>query len=285
MNKRAGSPLCHRHHDGDAGHAGPVQTSARATSVLPRSAAVGLFIDAPSGAGGDMLVAALCDVGVPWAVITEAIEALGLTGTHVSLVQVHAGAIAALRFCVEVDESVQTERSYAQIRRLLHAARLSEGTRERSLAVFERLARAEAKVHRSDLDAVHFHEVGAVDSLCDVVAACAALDYLGARLSCSPLPMGKGFVECRHGRLPLPAPATVECLVGLQTYPVDVEEELVTPTAAAFLGALSHQCVAWPRGTIRASGWGCGTRVLPDRPNAVRAVLFEPEHHVVNVGG
>lgn len=224
-----------------------------------------------------MIVAALCDLGVPWAIITDAISALGLSGVELALVPTVAGAIAALRFSVHVDEAQQSERTYAEIRRLVGAAALSDGTKAKSLAVFERLARAEAKVHRTNVDEVHFHEVGAVDSLCDVVAACAALDYLGVRLSCSPLPLGRGFVECRHGKLPLPAPATVECLVGLQTYPVELETELVTPTAAAVFGALSEACVTWPRGTIRASGWGSGTRLLPDRPNVLRAVLFDPE--------
>lgn len=232
-----------------------------------------------------MIVAALCDLGVPWSIVTEAVAALDLEGVELSLVPVHVGAIAALRFDVHVDTARQRERTYAEIRELLANASLSDGTKTKSLAVFERLARAEAKVHRMHVDDVHFHEVGAVDSLCDVVAACAAIDHLGAKLWCSPLPLGRGFVECRHGRLPLPAPATVECLVGLHTYPVDLDVELVTPTAAAVLGALAVQCVRWPRGTLQASGWGSGTRTLPDRPNVVRAVLFEPEHEPAIVGG
>ncbi len=274
MNLLGQKVLLHRHHDHD-GHDGPSQAPL-IQRVVPVSKSAGVFIDTPSGAGGDMIVAALCDLGVPWSIVTSAVAALGIDGVELGLVPVQVGAIAALRFGVYIDEARQSERSYAEIRRLLTSAHLSDGTKAKSLAVFERLARAEAKVHRMAVEEVHFHEVGAVDSLCDVVAACAALDYLGADLSCSPLPIGRGFVECRHGRLPLPAPATIECLVGLRTYAVDLDVELVTPTAAAVLGALSVACVAWPNGTMRASGWGAGTRTLVDRPNVVRAVLFEP---------
>lgn len=271
MIRHSRGALFHRHHEHEMhdGH------SVASHVLPPASTGSSVFLDTPSGAGGDMIVASLCDLGVPWSVVTGAIDALDVEGVELELVPVRVGAIAALRFEVHVDEARQFERSYAQIRQLISTSRLSPGCKRRSLAVFERLARAEAKVHRTGIDDVHFHEVGAVDSLCDVVGACAALDYLGARLSCSPLPVGRGFVECRHGTLPLPAPATVECLVGLQTYPVDLESELVTPTAAALLGALSEVCVRWPSGTLRASGFGAGTRVLPDRPNVVRAVSFD----------
>lgn len=285
MAHAARGPLLHRHQDGHEPHAGPVNRAPFITRNEPAVHARGVFLDTPSGAGGDMIVAALCDLGVPWSIVTSAIDTLGLGGVELSLVPVHSGAIAASRFEVHVDIQRQRERTYAEIRELLANAALSEGTKATSIAVFERLARAEAKVHRMPIDDVHFHEVGAVDSLCDVVAACAALDHLSAKLWCSPLPLGRGFVECRHGRLPLPAPATVECLVGLQTYPVDLDVELVTPTAAAVLGTLAVQCVRWPRGTIHASGWGSGSRTLPDRPNVVRAVLFEPEHEPAIVGG
>lgn len=284
MNHPKRSSLFHRHSD-EHDHVGPNPALNPQRSEVHTTSSAAVFLDMPSGAGGDMIVAALCDLGVPWNVVTSAVAALGIEGVELALVPVQIGAIAALRFCVHVDEALQSERSYEQIRDLLTTAALSPGTKAMSLAVFERLAKAEAKVHRTAVEAVHFHEVGAVDSLCDVVAACAALDHLSARLSSSPLPLGRGFVDCRHGRLPLPAPATIECLVGLQTYPVELEVELVTPTAAAFLGALSVACVPWPKGTMRASGWGAGTRVLADRPNVLRAVLYEPDRSFAIAGG
>lgn len=244
------------------------------TQLAPGSAADAIvYFDAPSGAGGDMVVAALVDLGVPWVVITEAIAALGLDGVELELRRGHSGALTGLRFVVTVDERVQTERSYAQIRHLLGHSRLAPGASQRSLRVFERLAHAEAKAHHVALEAVHFHEVGAVDSIVDIVAACAALDYLGGQVWCSPLPLGRGFTRCQHGVIPLPAPATVECLLGLRTYDSGLDKELVTPTAAALFGALSAGCSGWPSGTLVGAGWGRGSMTLPDRPNLLRVVI------------
>lgn len=235
-----------------------------------------VYFDAPSGAGGDMIVAALLDLGVPWLVITEAVAALGLEGVELEVRRGNSGALSGLRFVVGVDEGVQTERSYAEIRDLVGESALPPGVAERSLRVFERLAHAEAKAHHVAVEAVHFHEVGAVDSIVDIVAASAALDYLGGQVWCSPLPMGRGFTRCQHGVIPLPAPATVECLLGLRTYDAGLDKELVTPTAAAVFGALSSGCGGWPSGTLVGAGWGRGSLVLADRPNLLRAVIVRP---------
>lgn len=242
---------------------------------LPRGAAADgiVYFDAPSGAGGDMIVAALVDLGVPWVVITEVIAALGLAGVIIELRRGHSGALSGLRFAVDVDEARQTQRSYSEIRALVEVSGLASSVRERALRVFERLAQAEAKAHHVAVEAVHFHEVGGVDSIVDIVAASAALDYLGGQVRCSPLPMGRGFTRCQHGVIPLPAPATVECLLGLRTYDAGLDEELVTPTAAAVFGALSVGCGGWPSGTLVGAGWGRGSLVLPDRPNLLRAVI------------
>ena len=249
------------------------------TAPLARGAADGaiVYFDAPSGAGGDMLVASLVDLGTPWPVITQAIDALGLSGVTLELRRGQSGALSGLRFVVGVEErDAGSERSYAQIRGLIEGSRLSPRVAELSSRVFERLARAEARAHAVPLDEVHFHEVGAVDSIVDIVGVCVALDYLGGAVWCSPLPLGRGFVTCRHGVIPLPAPATVECLIGLETYDGGVDKELVTPTAAAVLGALSNGTRGWPRGVIGGVGWGRGSMVLPDRPNLVRAVIVRP---------
>ncbi len=234
-----------------------------------------VYFDAPSGAGGDMIVAALIDLGVPWTIVSDAIGKLGLEGVQLKLLRGYSGAVSGLRFVVEVNESEQTERSYRDIRSLLRTSELSPSLKQKCLLVFDRLARAEARVHHVDVEAVHFHEVGAVDSIVDIVSACAGLDYLGGRLRCSPLPLGRGLATCRHGVIPLPAPATVECLIGLQSYDSGLEHELVTPTAAAVFGALGHSS-GWPSGTIRGVGWGRGTITLPDRPNLLRVVIVDP---------
>lgn len=244
---------------------------------LPAGAANGgvVYFDAPSGAGGDMIVAALVDLGVPWSVVEDAVAALELPGLQLRLARGHSGALSGLRFCVDVEERAQPERSYAEIRTLIERSRLKAPVTRACLAVFERLARAEARVHHVAIDAVHFHEVGALDSIADIVGACAALEHLGGVVQCSPLPLGRGFVSCRHGVIPLPAPATVECLIGLETYDSRLTSELVTPTAAAVLGTWAVSS-GWPAGVVQAIGWGRGTRSLPDRPNVLRAVIVRP---------
>lgn len=234
-----------------------------------------IYFDAPSGAGGDMIVASLIGLGVPWRVIDAAVAGLGLSGVSLRLARGHSGALSGLRFVVDVADAELSERTYREIRELLGRATLPDSVRQKSLAVFHRLALAEAKVHDIDVEAVHFHEVGAVDSIVDIVSACAALDYLGATVRCSPLPLGRGFVQCRHGTIPLPAPAAVECLIGLETYDAGLAYELVTPTAAAIFGTLAASS-PWPAGVVKAVGWGRGTLTLPDRPNLLRAVLVQP---------
>jgi len=233
-----------------------------------------LFLDAPSGIAGDMTIAALLDLGVPLREVLAPVEALGLRGYHVHVERVERSGIAAARFDVHV-EGRQPERTHGSIKAMLRAAAIAPSIKERALLVFERLAQAEATVHRSTIDDVHFHEVGAVDAIVDVVGAAAAIDWIGAEIEVSPLPLGRGFVKARHGILPLPPPATVECLAGLDTYDGGLDFEFVTPTGAAICGALAARSVRWPSLSPIRTGWGAGTAVLPDRPNLLRAVLGE----------
>jgi uncharacterized protein (TIGR00299 family) protein len=233
-----------------------------------------LYFDCFSGVAGDMTVGALIDLGVPLAVVQAAIASLGLAGVAVRVVPAQTGVIGGVRFVVE-QTGHHPERSYADIRALLDAATFSDDVRARAHAIFRRLAEAEAFVHRTPVEAVSFHEVGAVDAIADIVGAAAALSYLGAGLVCSPLPLGHGSITCRHGILPLPAPATVAVLRGLPTYDADVEAELVTPTGASIVAAQAASFQRWPGLTPLAIGWGAGTRQLPDRLNALRVVLGE----------
>ena len=259
---------------------------------LARGAGQGklLYFDCFSGVAGDMTVAALIDLGVPFEVVSDAIASLGIAGVSVQVKPAQTGVIGGVRFVV-VQEGQHPERSYREIVRLLDAAPLEPDTKQRAQAIFRRLAEAEAFVHRTDLDVVTFHEVGAVDAIADVVGAAAALAYLQAELVCAPLPMGHGSVVCRHGVLPLPAPATVACLRGVPTYDAKVEAELVTPTGAAIVGSQAQRFERWPSLEPQAIGWGAGTRQLPDRLNALRVVLGAPPtvaaqageatHHVI----
>lgn len=244
---------------------------------LERGAGTGkiLYFDCFSGVAGDMTVAALIDLGVPLEIVQRAVASLGISGVSVRVVPAQSGVIGGVRYVVE-QQGRHPERGYDEIRRLLAAAQLDDDTRGRAQAIFARLAQAEAFVHRSSLESVTFHEVGAVDALADVVGAAAALSFLGAQLVVAPLPLGHGSVTCRHGVLPLPAPATVACLKGVPTYDAGIEAELVTPTGAAIVASQAVRFERWPSLSPLAIGWGAGTRQLPDRLNALRAVLGEP---------
>ena len=219
-----------------------------------------------------MTIAALVDLGVPLDVVTRAVEALGLEDVSVRVEAALAGAIGATRFHV-LAPGAQAERDYHHIDHLLGAAKLPAEVKALSRAIFRKLGEAEARVHRIPLDQVHFHEVGAVDAIVDIVGAAACLEHLGAEVVCSPLPMGRGFIDSRHGRLPLPAPATLACLAGAPTYDAGIAGELVTPTGAAIVGTVARRFEAWPSLAPERIGWGAGTKVLPDRPNALRVVL------------
>jgi pyridinium-3,5-bisthiocarboxylic acid mononucleotide nickel chelatase len=271
----------HEHGHGDGQHS---HEDARAGDALrfgnprlARGAGVGkvVYFDCFSGVAGDMTVAALVDLGVPFEVVRDAIAAVGLGGVSVAVHPAQTGVIGGVRFAVE-QRGQHPERSYDAIVQLLAASTLDDATQRRAQSIFRRLAEAEAFVHRSHVDAVTFHEVGAVDAIADVVGAAAALAYLQADLVCAPLPMGHGSITCRHGILPLPAPATVACLRGVPTYDAGVEAELVTPTGAAIVASQAVRFERWPSLEPMAIGWGAGTRKLPDRLNALRAVLGTP---------
>jgi pyridinium-3,5-bisthiocarboxylic acid mononucleotide nickel chelatase len=257
----------HDHHDHDHPHP-------ETTPALDRAVGVGktLLLDTCSGVAGDMTVAALVDLGVPFAEIEAAVAALGLPGVRLAIQPVHAGAIGALKFDVLV-EAEQPERSHREIDAMLEHAPLEPPVADLARRIFRRLAEAEARVHRVPIGDVHFHEVGAVDAIADVVGAAAGFAYLGATVLCTPLPMGRGTVSTRHGEIPLPAPATVECLCGCPTYDAGIDGELVTPTGAAIVATVASGFGRWPSFAPERVGWGAGSRTWPDRPNALRAVL------------
>lgn len=244
---------------------------------LAHGAGVGktLHFDCFSGLAGDMIVGALLDLGVPRDAVQRALSTLPLAGYSVGAVDKVMSSIAATKFVVDV-ESDQPYRTYRDIRSMLEQSSLADGIKRRALATFRVLAIAEGKIHRIAADDVHFHEVGAVDAIVDIVSACAGFEWLGARISCAPLPMGRGFTKSEHGIIPLPAPAVVEVLAGVPTEQVALDFELVTPTGAALIRANATEFTRWPSLRPVTTGFGAGTRTLPDRPNVLRAVLGEP---------
>ena len=236
-----------------------------------------LHFDCFSGAAGNMILGALLELGAPRERVVETLHGLGISELCMHVESVQRGAIAATYVSFSGPARDSAERRWSGIRELLQNAKLPPRVRARSLAVFETLAHAEAKVHGIDAERVHFHEVGAVDALGDIVGVCAALEELGVdRISASPVALGHGSVETAHGRLPLPAPATLELLRGMPTYPLDVEWETITPTGAALLAALADEFGPMPALVPEAQGFGAGDDRKGPMPNLVRAVLGAP---------
>ena len=240
-----------------------------------------LLVDCPTGLAGNMLLAALLDLGVPEAVIDEPLAALGLAGRYrLRLEERRSGGLRGRHLEVEVLERQPGHRPWGVLREQLEHAAWSEPLRQRVLAVFGLLAEAEARVHGHAPQQVHFHEVGAIDALVDVVGVCAGLLHLGARqLVCTPPPAGHGSVLTAHGRLPLPAPAVLEMareraipLAGSGGFP---EGELTTPTGLALMACWAERFAPAPAHLPRAVGVGLGTRRL-DRPNLLRLCLADP---------
>ena len=232
------------------------------------------YVDAFSGISGDMMVGALLHLGVSLETLRAELSKLPLSGYHLHQTGRALSGIQALKFHVEVHDPLH-ERSFRAIARMIRASTLNPPVKETALRIFTVLAEAEGRVHGVAPDAVHFHEVGAIDSIVDIVGTAVGLQSLGIeRVYVSPLPMGKGLVPSRHGVLPIPGPATVELLKG---WPVRLEDggaEMVTPTGAAIVAAVGHRG-ALPHMQVSAVGYGAGERTLPDRPNLLRIMLGE----------
>jgi uncharacterized protein (TIGR00299 family) protein len=232
-----------------------------------------LFFDASSGLAGDMIVASLIDLGVPPSVVEDAARAVLDDAFHIHLGSRTKHAIVGTAFDVHA-HGRQPARSYATIRTLLDQSALDPEVKRLAQAIFLRLGEAESHAHRVPLDDVHFHEVGSVDAIVDIVGAAAALTYLApGAVRCTPLPMGSGFIRAAHGRLPNPPPAVLHCLTGVPTVPAGVALELVTPTGAAIIATIATGFEAWVPMTPERVGLGAGVRDVPDRPNLLRAIL------------
>ncbi len=231
------------------------------------------ILDAFSGCSGDMTVGALLDLGVPFDSMAAAIAGLGLPDLDLAHERCEVGGLAATRFVVTTREPPGA-RTFATIRRMLETSALAPGVRTRALAIFTALAEAEARIHGVAVDAVHFHEVGGADAIADVVGAAFGFDALGiTSVHVGPLPLGRGMVDTRHGRLPVPAPATVALLEGFDVRLGDGEGEMVTPTGAAILRGLGAVSGPPPVCRLQRVGHGAGTRRLADRPNVLRILL------------
>jgi hypothetical protein len=238
-----------------------------------------LYLDCIGGAAGDMLLAGLLDAGADVDAVREALAGTGVAGLELALTRVERHGIAAAHVSVVAPAADAAHRTWRDVREIVEAAPLAERARELALDAFSRLAHAEAAVHAIAPDDVHFHEVGALDAIGDIVGVCAAIVALGVdEVVCSPLPTSRGFVRAAHGRLPLPAPATLELLraAGAPIVPLEADAELVTPTGAALVAALAGSFGPFPAMRPVRIGYGAGTRDPGALPNLLRVVLGEP---------
>lgn len=237
------------------------------------------YWDCFSGISGDMAAGALIDAGADLDALRAGLRSLGVSGLSVEVERVVKHGIAAAKFHVRIDETVpQPHRRLRDIESMLGAAELPDTVKNAARETFRLLAEAEAAVHGTTPDQIHFHEVGAVDSIADVAAVQYALYLLGIeRTICSPLPMGRGLVRCAHGTMPIPAPATAKLLEGKPTYGGDLEGEMVTPTGAALMAQSASSFGPQPAMNVDAIGYGAGTREYPDRANVVRVSIGEIE--------
>ncbi|MCK4437237.1 nickel pincer cofactor biosynthesis protein LarC [bacterium] len=232
------------------------------------------YFDCFSGISGDMISGALIDAGLKVKVLEEELKKLDLRGYQIKTGKVKKHNLAGRQFRVEVTKGRVGERNLSEILSLIQRSRLDEDIKERSQAIFRRLGKAEDRVHRMKRGETHFHEVGAIDSIIDVVGAVIGLKILRVeKIHSSPLSLGSGWVEVEGGRLPVPAPATLELVKGIPVSFSDVEGELVTPTGAAIITTLTENFGQVPPLKIESIGYGAGRRNLSGRPNLLRVLI------------
>lgn len=236
------------------------------------------WFDCCSGISGDMTLGALVSAGWPAAELQALPGRLGLAGVRVGVKDVRRGPLAALQVEVVIEAAQQPLRHLRHVEEVLARADLPAAVRERALAVFRRLAAAEAEVHGSSVEQVHFHEVGAADALVDVAGALLGLDRLGVtRVHASPPRLGRGSVRSAHGLIPVPAPATALLLRGAPVEIGEVESELTTPTGAALLATLVGDWGPPPAFRLECVGTGAGSRELAGQPNVLRVFVGEAQ--------
>ncbi|OQY46791.1 MAG: hypothetical protein B6240_06815 [Desulfobacteraceae bacterium 4572_87] len=239
------------------------------------------YLDCFSGLSGDMFLGSLLDAGLSFDKLKQSLQTLPFHGYEIESKREMRKQISGTRFKVHLDGSHHEKHGHSNhhpenrglkaINEVIDRGDLTDSVKKKSMAIFESLARVEGRIHNLPPDQVHFHEVGAVDSIIDIVGTVYALETLGIkRLLVSPLPLGSGFVKTAHGRIPVPAPATLALLNGVPILDSGVQQEMVTPTGAALATGLADAFGPLPPMVIQHVGYGVGSRELPDRPNLLR---------------
>ncbi|MBX3294308.1 MAG: nickel pincer cofactor biosynthesis protein LarC [Acidobacteria bacterium] len=234
-----------------------------------------LYFDCFAGASGNMILGALLDLGIDRGELERRLSGLRIEGFKLKAETVDRSGISSCHVDVIVPE-VDSHRHLHHIEKIIHEAELSDGVKERAIKIFTLLAEAEARVHGTDVAKVHFHEVGALDAIIDIVGACIGFEMLGIeQFAASKLHVGSGFVSMAHGKFPVPPPAVAELLKGKPIYSTEIEGELITPTGAAIIDAVCESFGTIPEMSVEATGYGAGTREYNDFPNVLRLMVGE----------
>jgi uncharacterized protein (TIGR00299 family) protein len=234
-----------------------------------------LYFDCFAGASGNMILAALAALGVNEKELIRHLEMLDIVDFEIEFTTVDKSGISALHAEVKVPDE-HAHRHLHQIVKIINDSRLPETIKERATKIFEKLAEAEAKIHGIEIERVHFHEVGAMDAIIDVVGACVGFEMLGIeKFACSKIHVGSGFAKMAHGTFPVPPPAVAELLKGAQIYSTDIEGELITPTGAAIIATVCDEFGRIPEMKVERTAYGAGTREYKNFPNVLRLIVGE----------
>ncbi len=236
-----------------------------------------LYFDCFAGASGNMILGALVALGVDERELIEQIKLLDVSDFEIEIKTVDKSGISAIHADVKVPHE-HAHRHLHTIEKIISESRLSETVKSRAVKIFTKLAEAEAKVHGIAAEKVHFHEVGAMDAIIDVVGACVGFEMLGIeKFACSKIHTGSGFVKMAHGKFPVPPPAVTELLKNIPIYSTEIEGELITPTGAAIIATVCEEFGQIPEMKIEKTGYGAGTREYKDFPNVLLLFLGEIE--------
>jgi uncharacterized protein (TIGR00299 family) protein len=243
------------------------------------------YFDCFSGVSGDMTLGALVDAGLELAVLRDELSKLPVEHYRLEAELVKRSGLRGTKVHVLIDEVPQPTRKYMDIVKMITESSLAPEVAQQALDIFRRLGEVEAHLHHEPIEAIHFHEVGAVDSIVDVVGAVIGLNALGVQaVYASPINVGHGTVRTAHGLLPVPAPATLELVKGCPTYAGEVRMEMTTPTGAAIVTTLATRFGPLPHIQVERVGYGAGNRDLPGQPNLLRLILGEVDDPVLSGG-
>ena len=241
-----------------------------------------LYFDCFAGVSGDMILGAMVAAGVEPRVLMGQLSLLNLHGYSIEFQPVDRSGLSATHARVQIPKE-QTHRHLSDILKIIYDSQLSDAVKDRAAKVFSRLAEAEAQVHNQPVEKIHFHEVGAMDAIIDVVGAAICFEVAGIeRFVSSPLHVGSGFVDMEHGRFPVPPPAVAELLMGAPIYSTDIKGEMVTPTGAAIISTVCSEFGPLPKMELQRTGYGAGTRQYDTFPNALRVLIGETEVQEAN---